>query len=231
MAMRYRKWIEAKRPRAAQGWLTTFNDLMTLLLVFFVLVFALSSVDAGKYREAIAGLQSGTGVLEAGRQTAVGIAVGDDPGRAIEGQQNPTEGPIRELVEDPQVRTESGPSAIAITLGSNILFDTAIAEIVPAGFPVLDKVARVLREREGLIRIAGHTDSVPIYTPRFPSNWELSAARAVNVLKYFVNSGGIDPRRLAAVGYGASKPLGLNDTLEQRARNRRVEIVLVKEGG
>jgi chemotaxis protein MotB len=231
MAMSHRKWIGAKGYQMPQRWLTTFNDLVTLLLVFFVLVFALSSVDAGRYREVFAGLQSGSGVLEAGRQAAVGLQIGTDPGRSLRGPENPTEGPLREIVEDPQIGAESGPAAVAITLGSNILFDTAMAEILPAGLPVLDKVARVLREREGLIRIAGHTDTLPINTPQFPSNWELSTARAVNVLKYFVDSGGIDPRRLAAVGYGASKPLGPNGTPEQRARNRRVEIILVKEGG
>jgi chemotaxis protein MotB len=79
------------------------------------------------------------------------------------------------------------------------------------------------------IRVEGHTDNVPIYTKRFPSNWELSTVRAVNVLKYFADAGGIDPRRLSAVGYGESKPLVANISPQSRAKNRRVEIVLIKE--
>jgi chemotaxis protein MotB len=79
------------------------------------------------------------------------------------------------------------------------------------------------------IRVEGHTDNVPIHTKRFPSNWELSTIRAVNVLKYFANEGRIDPRRLSAVGYGESKPLVANNSPRDRAKNRRVEIVLLKE--
>jgi len=230
MAMGYRKWIERTRPRAVQGWLTTFNDLITLLMVFFVLVFALSRVNAHRFQEAIAALQSGSGVLEAGRQTAVGVRPADNSQTPVAGQEHAAEGLPEEFIDDPQIGTDPVPRGIAITLESNILFAEAVAQLDPGGLPLLAKIARVLKEREGLIRIAGHTDNLPIYTPRFPSNWELSAARAVNVLKYFVDAGGIDPRRLAAVGYGASKPLGPNETQEQRARNRRVEIVIVKEG-
>jgi chemotaxis protein MotB len=77
--------------------------------------------------------------------------------------------------------------------------------------------------------VEGHTDNVPIHTRQFPSNWELSTARAVNVLKYFADADRIDPRRLSAVGYGESKPLVNNDSPRNRAKNRRVEIVLIKE--
>ncbi|MGB5984153.1 MAG: OmpA family protein [Desulfobacterales bacterium] len=230
MALQQRQWIERTRPRAPQGWLTTFNDLITLLMVFFVLVFALSSVDLALYRDAFADLQSGEGMLEAGRQTAVGVRPDDNPGTPDAGAQNESQEILDELIQDPEIQTDAVPAGIAITIGSQILFDPAVAELEPAGLPLLAKIARVLGSRPGLIRIEGHTDNLPINTPRYPSNWELSAARAVNVLKYFAESGEIEPRRLAAVGYGASKPLGPNETLQQRARNRRVEIVLVKEG-
>ena len=222
--------MQTKQPLGPQGWLTTFNDLMTLLMVFFVLLFALSRVDVEKFALAFADLQSGTGVLEGGRQTAVGISRGDDLVVRADNTEEAADPLVQALAQEPEIGADELPQGIAITLGSQILFDTGVARLDPQGLPVLAKVAQVLKERDGLIRIAGHTDDRPIQTPQYPSNWELSAARAVNVLKYFINPGGIDPRRLAAVGYGSAKPLGPNVTAEERARNRRVEIVLVKEG-
>ena len=110
-----------------------------------------------------------------------------------------------------------------------ILFDFGRADINPAGFSFLDRISGVIHQIQGPVRIEGHTDDVPINTKRFPSNWELSTARAVNVVKYFVESCNIKPQRLSAVGYGQSKPLFSNDSAEHRAKNRRVEIVLVRE--
>ena len=95
----------------------------------------------------------------------------------------------------------------------------------------MDKVAAVIQNIRNPVRIEGHTDNVPIATRRFPSNWELSTARAVQVLKYFIAAGEIDPSRLSAVGYGEAKPVLPNNTPENRTKNRRVEIVLVTEDG
>jgi chemotaxis protein MotB len=110
-----------------------------------------------------------------------------------------------------------------------VLFDFGRAEINPAGLMFLDQIAAVIHSIPCPIRIEGHTDNVPIHTKLFPSNWELSAARAVNVVKYFVDSCSIAPQRLSAVGYGASKPLFPNDSADYRTKNRRVEIVLIEE--
>ena len=96
-------------------------------------------------------------------------------------------------------------------------------------YTVLGSLAGVIRDMPYPIRVEGHTDNVPIHTRRYPSNWELSTARAVNVVKYFADAGQIDPQRLSAVGYGESKPLVANDSAQNRAKNRRVEIVVVKE--
>jgi chemotaxis protein MotB len=94
----------------------------------------------------------------------------------------------------------------------------------------LDKIAQALTNVPFSLRVEGHTDNVPIQTKRFPSNWELSIARAVNVVKYFAQVSNIDPQRLSAVGYGESRPVVENDTPSNRAKNRRVEILLLTEG-
>ena len=228
------------------GWLTTFNDLVTLLMVFFVLVFTMSSIDAVKIKDFKTSLQSGLGVLEAGRQLAVGFTnamqpnqkpqsldPSDDPGQT----QMQTE--TADRVEDTLTSLESDygitatftKKGVLISLEDSILFDFGKAEINASGYPVLDKIATVVQSIRNPVRIEGHTDNVPIATWRFPSNWELSTARAVQVLKYFITAGKIEPQRLSAVGYGEAKPVSPNDTPENRAKNRRVEIVLVTKDG
>ena len=124
------------------------------------------------------------------------------------------------------IYTEQGAH---LSFEDGVLFDFGRAAISTKGYAVLDEIADVVRKMPYPIRVEGHTDNVPINTKRFPSNWELSTVRAVNVLKYFADAGRIDPRRLSAVGYGESKPLVANDSPQSRAKNRRVEIVLIKE--
>ena len=228
------------------GWLTTFNDLVTLLMVFFVLVFTMSSIDAVKLKDFKTSLQSGLGVLEAGKKLSVGFT---NPMKANQNPQslNPsTDSKIIQMqneaavhVEDTLTLLESEygikatftKKGVLISLDDSILFDFGKAEINASGYPVLDNIAAVIQNIRNPVRIEGHTDNVPIATRRFPSNWELSTARAVQVLKYFITAGKIEPRRLSAVGYGEAKPVSPNNTPENRAKNRRVEIVLVTEDG
>lgn len=119
---------------------------------------------------------------------------------------------------------------IVITLISDILFDSGKADIKPEAYPVLDKVAYILTNKiaDRNIGIEGHTDNQPIKYSGWKSNWELSLARAVNVLHYLEEKG-VPPNRLTAIGYGEYKPIASNDTPEGRKKNRRVEIVILPE--
>ena len=226
------------------GWLTTFNDLVTLLMVFFVLVFTMSSIDAVRIKDFKTSLQSGLGVLEAGKQLAVGFTSPVKPRHTPQPlnpstDTNNTQSEVANRVEDTLTSLESefgikatfSKKGVLISLDDSILFDFGRAEINASGYPVLDKIAAVIQNIRNPVRIEGHTDNVPIATRRFPTNWELSTARAVQVLKYFIAAGQIEPRRLSAVGYGEAKPVSPNDTPENRTKNRRVEIVLVTEDG
>ncbi len=114
---------------------------------------------------------------------------------------------------------------IKITLEDDLMFPAASAGLTPAGRKMLDRICTMLKQTNLYVRIEGHTDNSPIATRKFPSNWELSTARAVNVVKYLIKKG-IEPRRLSAAGYGAVKPVAPNFSASGRARNRRVEIVL-----
>jgi chemotaxis protein MotB len=227
------------------GWLTTFNDLVTLLMVFFVLLFTMSSVDSKKMKDFQYALQSGLGVLEAGDEVSVAVEnskLVPDMSHIetqAEGSRGPQTGELRrrilEQVEemvpaDFGLKFSESNQGIHMTFTDAFLFAPGSAEIQPQGQPMLHEIGRVIRQMPYDVRVEGHTDNLPIRTWRFPSNWELSTARAVNVVKYLIESENVDPRRLSAVGYGDSKPLVSNDNAEQRAQNRRVEIVLMTEG-
>ena len=230
----------------SSGWLTTFNDLVTLLMVFFVLLFTMSTIDTRKMQDFQYALQSGLGILEAGSKVAISVKRTqpvDDMSHIMtqaEGEQykpgsNQPGGKladqVRQLAEaDLNIQVTHTHQGTRLSFEDQVLFDFGRATINRTGFAFLNKIADVLDKLPYAVRVEGHTDNVPIRTRRFPSNWELSVARAVSVVKYFAEVSNIDPRRLSAVGYGESRPVAENDTLANRAKNRRVEILLLTEG-
>ena len=115
---------------------------------------------------------------------------------------------------------------ISATLKEQLLFETGQAEIKEGNHPLLKKLSSILKKTDCQIRVEGHTDDVPVHNERFPSNWELSVARAVTMVRYFVSRCGIPPDRLSAAGYADSKPLLPNVSDRNRDHNRRVEIIL-----
>ena len=116
---------------------------------------------------------------------------------------------------------------LVMRLANHALFDSGIADLSMEASPLLEKISALIAKTDYLVRIEGHTDNMPIHTERFPSNWELSTARAVNVLRYFIDHHQVPSQRLSAVGFGEYQPLVSNDTLEHRAQNRRVEIIFI----
>jgi len=134
----------------------------------------------------------------------------------------------RELGMENGVSFSTTEKGLVMRLTDNILFDLGQADLSADGIPFLEKVTHLLANISHSICIEGHTDNLPIHTKRFPSNWELSTTRAVNVLRYFLEKGNISLKRMSAAGYGEFKPLFPNDTPENRLKNRRVEIVLTQ---
>ncbi len=229
----------------SSGWLTTFNDLVTLLMVFFVLLFTMGSIDKKMMQEFQYALQSGLGVLGEGSRLSVSVQESRTPGSLAEllsqaGEQPAPESEgdeiqaveemIAEFAAAPGVNVRYSNQGAHILFEDGLFFNFGKADINSSGFALLDKMAVLIQNIPGSVRVEGHTDNVPIHTRRFPSNWELSVARAVSVVKYFAEVDKINPARLSAVGYGESRPLAPNDSPAHRARNRRVEIVLVMEG-
>ncbi|MGD2036882.1 MAG: OmpA family protein [Desulfobacterales bacterium] len=241
--LRHNRGNEEKK---SAGWLTTFNDLVTLLMVFFVLLFTMSTIDTRKMQDFQYALQSGLGIMETGNKVAISVkktqpvddmshimtqAEGerDRQGSSLPGGKSVD--PIRQLVKaDLDIQVTRTHQGTRLSFEDQVLFDFGRAAINPAGSIFLDKIADALSKIPYAVRVEGHTDNVPIQTRRFPSNWELSVARAVSVVKYFAEVSNIDPKRLSAVGYGESRPVAANDSPSDRAKNRRVEILLLTEG-
>lgn len=220
----------AERPADSNRWLTTFNDMITLLMVFFVMLFSMGSLDVERFKHFQNALQSAMGLLNAGRHAPVGI-VADQPSipeqeigageKALASGSNPSPD-----VDTRGLEAEYTPDGIHLTLNDKLLFGSGSARLTTDGEALLDRVVRIIKPLKRTIRVEGHTDNRPIANTAYPSNWELSTARAVNVVKYLSHSAGIAPQYLAAAGYGDSRPRAPNDTERNMSKNRRVEIIL-----
>lgn len=214
----------------APFWMMTYGDVMTLLLTFFVLLLSFSSIQEAKFQEAIGALAAAFGVLNKAE------AVLDNPNPPVSSEDIDVEdiatqvAEVQEVVEvlkevglDNQFDVVSTTEGYAVRISSPVLFDLASADLKEVGKEALARLTDHLSKEESEMRIEGHTDNVPINTPRFPSNWELSTARALSVLK-FMRARGLEPTRLSAAGYGEFRPILDNDTQAHRDVNRRVEI-------
>ena len=227
---------------AAPSWTTTYGDMVTLLLTFFVMLFAFSTLDAARFQALVVSLQGSLGVLDRGMTISQESVVGgrESPQGQIYQQHLVAQDSARDLFEAvwalqerfglyEAFSIETAERGVIIHFTDRVLFDTGKAELKPEAREVLGALAAELAKLPHHIRVEGHTDNVPINNSQFPSNWELSVARAVVVLRFLINSGGLDPGRLSAVGYGEFRPIASNETPEGRARNRRVDIVLLND--
>lgn len=217
------------------AWMTTFGDMMTLLLVFFVLLYSFSSMDVEKFRGFISALQSQLGVLEGGKTITENPNIdagtlGQDYAQAPQNIQQimkELDNYIEQTGLGDKVNVENKRKGLVISLTGEILYELGKADIRDQGKEVLAMISDILRDIPNDIMIEGHTDDLPIRTDEFPSNWELSTARAVNVIKFLIEERDFDPARLSAAGYSEYRPVAENNTAEGRAENRRVEVVVL----
>jgi chemotaxis protein MotB len=223
-------------PRAekdrSERWLLTYADLITLLLVFFIVLYTMSQVDKKKFEsmsQSLAIVFGGVGrggVLDAGRS----LIPGDKVYKERLEMQN-TEQKVRRMIAqkglEGKISTDLGPRGLVISVKDTLLFDIGSSDLTGPAKEIVRSVAHILAATPNAIRVEGHTDNIPIHTARFFSNWELSTARATDVLQYFISRGAIAPDRLSAAGYGEYKPSVPNTSERNRALNRRVDIVLL----
>lgn len=270
---------DTKKGENTDRWLTTYSDMITLLLVFFVLLYSMSLVDLEKFRKISYGLSLvfGTGFTEfidedaeafGGKVNGVSdpVIVFDrfvppvikdiekigesffrekpdqikdyeleDNKKFVSDEETELLGIARNLkqkiaeakLEDKVTISMEGGILIIRIKTEGVLFDSGSADLKENVVPILDIIGDSLRFYRGLIMVEGHTDNVPINTLKYPSNWELSTARAVSVLKYWVEKNVILPTDIVAAGYADTRPVDTNETPEGRAKNRRVEILVL----
>ena len=224
---------KAEKDRS-ERWLLTYSDLITLLLIFFIVLYSMSTVDAKRFEQmskslsiALGGANRG-GVLENGQS----IIPGDKVYKERLEMQN-TEERIKRMIAtmglEGKISTQLTSRGLVVSVKDSILFPAGAIELTPNAKDVMLRVSNILADMPNAIRVEGHTDTMPIHTERFYSNWELSTARATSVVEFLVKEGKLAPQRLSAAGYGEFKPAVPNTSEKNRALNRRVDIVLLSK--
>jgi chemotaxis protein MotB len=224
---------QGEQKAGAPAYMLTWGDMCTLLLCFFVMLLAMSTIDPAKFNVAASSFQNAfSGVLESFPSILITQDVlipkmgGDEQNKrlAIDAARRIRKAVKTENLQE-AIKVKVTESGIAIKVADPIGFDIGEADIKPELVGPLNKIAEIIGQVSGtLIRVEGHTDDIPIHTRKFPSNWELSAARALNVVKFLAEKGNISPARLSAIGYGEYRPLVPNTTEANKMKNRRIEI-------
>lgn len=240
-----------------ERWLVSYADFITLLFAFFVVMYSVSSVNEGKYKvlsDTLTGVfnapQRSINPIEVGEadprplpragedviNPPVTEAPRNDGGaddqvsrtQALRAMADQLALEFDELIDQGVVTLETSDEWIELSLRDSLLFGSGDAEPHFDAFDLIETIAGILIGRDNAVRVEGFTDDMPIRTSAFPSNWELSAARAAAVVRVLIMEG-VDPERLAAVGYGQYQPLARNDTAEGRSRNRRVVLLISRD--
>lgn len=221
-----------------ERWLLTYADMITLLTAFFLMLYSMSVMSKGKFNLIAMSVRSGfNGIANGGPHILNGGgAHTTHPGVLPDGQHQDYEEAMRSLnsyaaAQNLQgkvnVRTDERGVVISL-LSDNMLFERGKATLSPKSDALLSRVAKILTAAPNNVQIEGHTCDLPINTPLFPSNWELSTGRAASVLRYFTQRSGLPGKRFTAAGYAETRPLAPNTSETNRARNRRVDIILLK---
>jgi len=213
--------------------MATFTDMNQLLLTFFILLLSMASMDQRKIKVALGSLQGSLGVLKEGSQTE--YTRDDIMSRMsmVKNVQNVKSKVSQNLQSyakqanlQQNITVSESKKGVAVRIMDSAIFEPGSADLKEEAKPLMDKIAAVIAESPFNIVVEGHTDDLPLTTAQYPSNWELSTARAVSVVKYFIGKG-VSAQKLSAAGYGEFHPVAPNISPESRAKNRRVEINFV----
>jgi chemotaxis protein MotB len=224
-----------EEPENHERWLLTYSDLITLLLGLFVILYAMSKVDAAKYAEVVAALGGVFGGGESGKITVVkgGNGILQLPIPVIckerEEVQKQVEEGLQNDLKAGRVTLTSDEHGLTLHVAEELGFASGSANPKQEMLRVLDTVSAIVGRLPHDIRVEGHTDDVPINTLMFRSNWHLSVARAVNTAYYLIESKGFSPEKVSVAGYGEFRPLVPNSNESNRTKNRRVDIVILNK--
>jgi len=218
---------------SGSGWEVIYTGFVLILLCFFIMLSAFSTMEQAKVMQFVRSFASAMTILPWGAKLDPGTVVLPESADLVAARSA-----LAKIMEElnllsnmfdlkDDINLSISKEGLVMRLSDHALFDSGIATLSPQGLPLLEKIGNIIARTSYFIRIEGHTDNLPIHTELFPSNWDLSTARAVNVLRYFLQSHHIDAQRLAAVGFGEFQPLAPNDMPANRAKNRRVEIIFI----
>ncbi|WP_203340710.1 flagellar motor protein MotB [Planococcus beijingensis] len=233
-----------------EAWLLPYADILTLLLALFIVLFAASEVDSKKFQAISSSfnseLQGGTGILDqeapvesldpsttaklnedlpSGESEEEILAAKDQ--QELEDFQTKIEAYIDEKGLSPRLQTEMTVKGLMITIKEGVLFESGSADIIGGSQTIADEISNLLvSDPPRMIFIEGHTDNIPAGTKEYPTNWELSSARAINFMKILLENDKLDPEKFSATGYSEYHPIATNDTPEGRTENRRVEVLI-----
>ena len=223
-----------KKSALGGGWEIIYTGFILILLCFFIMLSSFATMEQSKIARFVRSFVSAVSVLSGGLSFEPGKEI-IPPSANLVDLRNELAEIFKELKSfttnygfEDDVSISFSEEGLDIKLSDKALFKVGSATLSPQIFPLLEKIGRVISKTAYAVRVEGHTDNLPIHTKKFPSNWELSTLRAVNVLRFFVDKCHIPAERMSAVGFGEYQPLFDNATADQRARNRRVEIILLK---
>jgi chemotaxis protein MotB len=224
----------------SEKWAIPYADFLTLLLCLFIALFAMAQAGKQAALEYAHAFAKAFGMRLVPFQESLPKQILPQPvvprseptekGRRIQRQIRELEEMLKRMGLEGEFKVSYEVIGIRLILQEKILFPSGSAEIKPETYPILDKLYEILKDLPNPVEVEGHTDSIPISTEKFPSNWELSTARASSIVRYFIAKG-INPERLKASGYADTKPIASNTTPEGRAQNRRVEVVILNIKG
>ncbi len=209
--------------RGSPRWTISFADLLSLLLIFFVLLFSMSTTSKVKYQQSIESMQkallSKKQIEQLGKTDAQNLS---DIQQAIDSE-------LKRTGMNNNISTQLDNNGVRIIVNDSIFYASGEANLLESATPILNTIGKALLKYPYKISIEGHTDNIPISTEKYPSNWELSSARASSVVKHFINTNNINPKRLVAIGYADNRPIAANNSDANRAKNRRVEIKILPD--
>jgi len=219
-------------PPGAPAWMSTFSDMTTLLLTFFILLISMATFDPVKIANLMDSLQGAFGIMETFPTIPIHPIV-DIPKKTGDEQKKKQSLKDAEKIKtviqnkklDEAVKVEVTEKGIAIMLRDPVGFASGSADLKDQGKDILKDISDVIKNNSDLkVRVEGHTDDVPIHSNRYRSNWELSSARSLSVVQLLSGQTGIQPQNMSAVGYGEYRPIVPNNSPESRAKNRRIQI-------
>ena len=237
------KKVKEAEKENAERWLLTYADMITLLMLFFIVLYSMSTVNPAKFNELAVGLEAAfsggssfifpgassasKGLMEHSGKYASGKRRGQETRPSAKLKK--TKALFKTEIEARTAMVREDERGLVITLASDMYFEQGSAVLEGNVRGVLKKVSSVVNSMPNFVRIEGHTDNARAGKTAYETNWELSSARSINVLRYMIQEQAVNPKKLSAVAFGESRPIDDNDTVEGKAYNRRVDIVILNE--